>query len=52
MDGQRKLMTGNDESSTNNLDKTFKCTGCNTPLSIYDERCPNCERLNPHYIYK
>ncbi|UJG41995.1 MAG: hypothetical protein K9W45_05890 [Candidatus Heimdallarchaeum aukensis] len=33
-------------------EKIFKCTGCHTPLSIYDERCPRCERKNPHYIYR
>ena len=30
--------------------KPYKCTGCGTPLSIYDETCPNCERRNPKYL--
>ena len=31
-------------------EKQFKCSGCGTPLGKFDERCPNCERLNPNYI--
>ena len=31
-------------------EKPFKCSGCGTPLDKTDEICPNCERINPHYI--
>lgn len=30
--------------------KKFKCSGCGTSLGKYDEKCSNCERLNPNYI--
>jgi len=33
-------------------EETYYCTGCGTKLTKYDERCPNCERKNPHYIYR
>ena len=32
--------------------RKFKCSGCGLPMSKYDEKCPNCERLNPDYIYR
>ena len=32
-------------------EKPYRCSGCGTPLSKYDEYCPNCERKNPHSIY-
>ena len=35
-----------------NAEKKFKCSGCGTPMSKYDEKCPNCERFNPDYIYR
>lgn len=48
----------NDNSSyyKNDLDKKkekdFKCSGCGLTMNNYDEKCPNCERLNPDYIYR
>ena len=37
---------------SSNHEEVYYCTGCGTKLTKYDERCPNCERKNPHYIYK
>ncbi len=31
-------------------EKQFRCSGCGALLGKYDEKCPNCERLNPNYI--
>lgn len=48
----------NDNSSDNKNDQNkkkeidFKCSGCGSPMSKYDEKCPNCERFNPDYIYR
>jgi len=33
-------------------EKQFKCSGCGTLLGKYDEKCPNCERLNPNYVLR
>ncbi len=33
-------------------EKLLKCTGCGTVLTKLDKNCPNCERLNPNYIYR
>ena len=33
-------------------EKLFSCSGCGTPLGKMDETCPNCERINPDYIYR
>lgn len=43
-----------DDESTDmkEKEKPFKCSGCSTPLDRYDEKCPNCERLNPNYFLK
>ena len=40
-----------DEISRKN-EKQFKCSGCGTSLGKYDEKCPNCERLNPNYALR
>ncbi len=48
----------NNDSSYNENDqrkdakKIFKCSGCGTSMSKYDEKCSNCERSNPDYIYR
>lgn len=39
------------DQSDNSEEKPYRCSGCGTPLSKYDEYCPNCERKNPHSIY-
>ena len=46
MFGEQKMPKSKSEKE----DKPFKCSGCGTPLSKFDETCPNCERINPHYI--
>ncbi|MBY9000285.1 MAG: hypothetical protein KGD64_05180 [Candidatus Heimdallarchaeota archaeon] len=40
------------EEKAKNEEKPFTCTGCGFPLGKYDEKCPNCERLNPNYILR
>ena len=39
-------------NDTKDEDKPFQCSGCKTALGKYDEKCPNCERLNPHYCLR
>ncbi len=32
--------------------KEYPCSGCGIPISRYVEKCPSCERANPHYLVK
>lgn len=32
--------------------KDYPCSGCGIPISKYVEKCPLCERVNPHYLVK
>ncbi|MHA1668797.1 MAG: hypothetical protein ACTSUR_09075 [Candidatus Heimdallarchaeaceae archaeon] len=41
-----------EETKEKKEEKPYLCTGCNTPLGKYDEKCPKCERTNPHYILR
>ncbi|MEE9410609.1 MAG: hypothetical protein V3V41_06750 [Candidatus Heimdallarchaeota archaeon] len=42
----------NNKKENKKDEKIFKCSGCRELMSKYDEKCLNCERLNPDYIYK
>ena len=42
----------NKNDQNKNKEKIFKCSGCGNLMSKYDEKCPNCERLNPNYILR
>jgi hypothetical protein len=39
-------------TAAQNKEKPFQCSGCKAPLDKYDEKCPNCERLNPNYYLR
>ena len=41
-----------EKEESNNDEKPFNCTGCGSSLGKYDEKCPNCERLNPNYVLR
>ena len=48
----REFSDANTSKNTDEKEKPFKCSGCKTPLDKFEERCPNCERLNPNYYLR
>ena len=41
-----------EKEASENDDKPFNCTGCGFPMGKFDEKCTNCERLNPNYVLR
>lgn len=32
--------------------KEYPCSGCGILIGKYVQKCPSCERKNPHYLVK